>query len=111
LFTISPDWPANDPGLSDIAAAEHLDALFCGGSSVCARQKTATTAAALRADLHSSESLPWRAFVPLEDHAEFLGRQSRVHARVSVNFPAEFGCCLAAPLRRAGSSSASHEGN
>jgi ureidoglycolate lyase len=40
------------------------------------------------------------AFVPLTDHAEFLDRQSRVHARVSVDFPAEFGCYLAAPLRR-----------
>jgi ureidoglycolate lyase len=40
------------------------------------------------------------AFVPLADHAEFLDRQSRVHARVSVDFPAEFGCYLAAPLRR-----------
>jgi ureidoglycolate lyase len=40
------------------------------------------------------------AFVPLDDHAEFLDRQSRVHARVSVNFPAEFGCYLAVPLRR-----------
>jgi ureidoglycolate lyase len=38
------------------------------------------------------------AIVPLDDHAEFLDRQSRVHARVSVDFPKEFGCYLAAPL-------------
>ena len=38
------------------------------------------------------------AFVPLNDHAEMLDRQSRVHARVYVNFPEEFGCYLAAPL-------------
>ena len=34
------------------------------------------------------------------DHAEFLDRQGRVHARVSVDFAKEFGCYLAAPLRR-----------
>jgi|ERR1022692_1190171 ureidoglycolate lyase len=38
------------------------------------------------------------AFVPLDDHAEFLDRQGRVHARVSVDFPKEFGCYLASPL-------------
>jgi hypothetical protein len=36
--------------------------------------------------------------VPLEDEAQFLDRQGRVHARVSVNFVAEFGCYLGAPL-------------
>ena len=40
------------------------------------------------------------ALVPLDDEAEFLDRQGRVHARVSVNFVTEFGCYLAAPLRR-----------
>jgi hypothetical protein len=40
------------------------------------------------------------AFVPLDDQAEFLDRQGRVHARVSVDFPREFGCYLGAPLRR-----------
>jgi len=40
------------------------------------------------------------AIVPLDDEAEFLDRQGRVHARVSVNFVTEFGCYLAAPLRR-----------
>jgi len=42
------------------------------------------------------------AFVPLDDHAEFLDRQGRVHARVSVDFAREFGCYLATPLRPSG---------
>ena len=41
------------------------------------------------------------ALVPLDDEAEFLDRQGRVHARVSVNFVKEFGCYLGAPLRPA----------
>jgi hypothetical protein len=41
------------------------------------------------------------ALVPLDDEARFLDRQGRVHARVSVDFPKEFGCYLASPLRRA----------
>jgi hypothetical protein len=40
------------------------------------------------------------AIVPLDDEAEFLDRQGRVHARVSIDFVKEFGCYLAAPLRR-----------
>ena len=40
------------------------------------------------------------AFVPHADRATFLDRQGRVHARVSVDFPKEFGCHLAVPLRR-----------
>ena len=40
------------------------------------------------------------AFVPHDDEASFLDRQGRVHARVSVDFPKEFGCYLASPLRR-----------
>jgi ureidoglycolate lyase len=40
------------------------------------------------------------AVVPLDDHAGFLDRQGRVHARVSVDFAKEFGCYLAAPLVR-----------
>ena len=39
------------------------------------------------------------ALVPLADHARFLDRQGRVHARVSVDFPQEFGCYLGVPLR------------
>jgi ureidoglycolate lyase len=40
------------------------------------------------------------AVVPLDDEAELLDRQGRVHARVSVDFVKEFGCYLGAPLRR-----------
>jgi ureidoglycolate lyase len=39
------------------------------------------------------------AVVPHADTAEFLDRQGRVHARVSVNFVKEFGCYLGASLR------------
>ena len=46
------------------------------------------------------------AVVPLDDEAEFLDRQGRVHARVSVDFVKEFGCYLAAPMRRPGGSRA-----
>ncbi len=42
------------------------------------------------------------AVVPLDDQAGFLDRQGRVHARVSVDFAREFGCYLAAPMRRPG---------
>ena len=38
------------------------------------------------------------AVVPFDDHARFLDRQSRVHARVSVDFGKEFGCYIATPL-------------
>ena len=37
-------------------------------------------------------------FVPHADAATFLDRQGRVHARVSVDFPKEFGCYLDVPL-------------
>ena len=40
------------------------------------------------------------AFVPHADRGTFLDRQGRVHARVSVDFPKEFGCHLAVPLKR-----------
>ena len=40
------------------------------------------------------------AIVPLDDHAELLDRQGRVHARVSVDFAKEFGCYLGVPMRR-----------
>jgi ureidoglycolate lyase len=39
------------------------------------------------------------AIVPLDEHAELLDRQGRVHARVSVDFVKEFGCYLASPMR------------
>jgi len=40
------------------------------------------------------------AVVPHADGATLLDRQSRVHARVSVDFPKEFGCYLGVPLHR-----------
>ena len=40
------------------------------------------------------------AVVPFDEHAEFLDRQGRVHARVSVDFAKEFGCYLAVPMQR-----------
>jgi ureidoglycolate lyase len=39
-------------------------------------------------------------FVPFADDARLFDRQGRVHARVSVDFPKEFGCYLGLPLRR-----------
>lgn len=42
--------------------------------------------------------------MPHSDHARFRDRQGRVHARVSVDFPKEFGCYLASPLRAPDSS-------
>jgi ureidoglycolate lyase len=39
-------------------------------------------------------------FAPHDDEATFLDRQGRVHARVSVDFPKEFGCYLAVSLGR-----------
>ena len=41
------------------------------------------------------------ALVPLEDTANFLDRQGRVHARVSIDFVKEFGCYLSVPMRPA----------
>jgi ureidoglycolate lyase len=40
-------------------------------------------------------------FLPHADEAKFFDRQGRVHARVSVDFPKEFGCYLSVPLSRA----------
>ena len=40
------------------------------------------------------------AVVPMDDRAELIDRQGRVHARVSVDFPKEFGCYLGVPLGR-----------
>ena len=53
-----------------------------------------------RSALYLHPNVWHRAVVPLDDEAEFLDRQGRVHARVSVNFVTEFGCYLGAPLRR-----------
>lgn len=38
------------------------------------------------------------AVIPVRDRQRFYGRQGKVHARVSVDFGAEFGCYLATPL-------------
>lgn len=35
---------------------------------------------------------------PVNDQGRFFDRQGRVHARVSVSFPKEFGCYIGAPL-------------
>jgi ureidoglycolate lyase len=48
------------------------------------------------------------AIVPHADEAEFLDRQGRVHARVSVNFVTEFGCYLGTSLRRPGADAGTH---
>jgi len=37
---------------------------------------------------------------PATDRGSYFGRQGKVHARVSVNFPKEFSCYLGAPLLR-----------
>lgn len=37
---------------------------------------------------------------PTADRGRFFDRQGKVHARISVDFPKEFGCYLAAPLTR-----------
>jgi ureidoglycolate lyase len=36
---------------------------------------------------------------PLSESARFFDKQGKVHARVSCNFPREFGCLLSVPLR------------
>lgn len=38
------------------------------------------------------------AIAPLAPSARFQDRQGKVHARVSVDFPREFGCLLEIPL-------------
>ena len=40
------------------------------------------------------------AIVPLSERARFFDKQGRVHARISVDFPAEFNVYPAVPLRR-----------
>jgi ureidoglycolate hydrolase len=37
---------------------------------------------------------------PVTDTGRYFGRQGKVHARISANFPNEFGCYLGAPLMR-----------
>ena len=38
------------------------------------------------------------AIFPLADRQRFFDKQGKVHARISVDFPQEFGCYLVAPL-------------
>ncbi len=40
------------------------------------------------------------ALIPFDDEAEFLDRQGRVHARVSIDFVKEFGGYLSVPLQQ-----------
>jgi ureidoglycolate lyase len=68
----------------DDVTPEHFVAFWCDGSR----------------GLYIHPNVWHTAFVPLDDEAEFLDRQGRVHARVSVDFPKEFGCYLAVPLRQ-----------
>ena len=37
---------------------------------------------------------------PTADRGRFFDKQGKVHARISVDFPREFGCYLSAPLQR-----------
>jgi ABC-type phosphonate transport system ATPase subunit len=50
------------------------------------------------ASASSSKASTDCALVPFDERAQFLDRQGRVHARVSVDFPREFGCYLVSPL-------------
>ncbi|MBV9698073.1 MAG: ureidoglycolate lyase [Gammaproteobacteria bacterium] len=52
-----------------------------------------------RQGLYIHPSIWHGAVVPHADSARFLDRQGRVHARVSVDFPKEFGCYLGCSLR------------
>lgn len=72
--------PLASPG--DDVRPEHFTTYYCAG----------TTGLYVRPNV-------WHgAVVPIADTARLLDRQGRVHARVSVDFPKEFGCYLAAPL-------------
>lgn len=68
----------------DEVSPEHFTAFYCDGSR----------------GLYLHPGVWHGAFVPLADSAQFLDRQGRVHARVSVDFPREFGCYLGIPVRR-----------
>ena len=68
----------------DDVTPEHFVSFYCDG----------------RKGLYIHPNIWHGAFVPHGDEARFLDRQGRVHARVSVDFPKEFGCYLAVPLRR-----------
>ncbi len=68
----------------DDVTPEHFVAFWCDGSR----------------GLYIHPNVWHGAVVPIDDHAELLDRQSRVHARVSIDFPKEFGLYLAVPLQR-----------
>jgi ureidoglycolate lyase len=63
----------------DDVTPDHFVAFWCDG----------------RSSLYIHPNVWHGAVVPLDDHAELLDRQGRVHARVSVDFVKEFGCYLA----------------
>ena len=50
--------------------------------------------------LHIHPNIRHGALAPLDDEAEFLDRQGSVHARLSVDFPKEFGRYLSSSLCR-----------
>ncbi len=72
--------PLAPPG--DDVRPEDFVAIFCDG----------------RRGLYIHPGVWHGALVPFADHARYLDRQGRVHARVSVDFPKEFGCYLSVPL-------------
>ena len=74
--------PLAPPG--DDVTPESFTAFFCDGSR----------------GLYIRPNVWHGAFVPHGDTASFLDRQGRVHARVSVDFPKEFGCYLVVSLGR-----------
>ncbi len=53
-----------------------------------------------RSGLYIHPNIWHEGVFPTADRGRFLDRQGKVHARISVDFPREFGCYLAAPLRR-----------
>ena len=76
----------NDPVLAlpgDDVTPDKFTGFWCNGKS----------------GLYTHPNIWHGAIVPIDDHAELLDRQGRVHARVSVDFAKEFGCYLAVPMR------------
>ena len=85
FFPLSPTpfvAPLARPG--DDVRPEHFVAFYCDG----------------RQGLYIHPGVWHEAIVPLAAQASFHDKQGRVHARISVDFPKEFGCHLAVPLRR-----------
>lgn len=50
--------------------------------------------------LYIHPSIWHEGIFPVHDHQRFFDRQGKVHARVSADLGAEFGCYLAVPLQR-----------